>query len=81
MLLSSSTDRGVIVWKDSKDGLLPTLANVKETKANIDAVWNHKGNKFAVATASGNVFIGVYSEENAFWLGSQIGMTIYYKTA
>jgi len=63
LLLSSSTDRGVIVWEESKEvgGLKPQLAVVKETKANIDAAWNHKGNKFVVGAASGHVFIGTFS--------------------
>jgi hypothetical protein len=63
LLLSSSTDRGVIVWEESKEinGLKPGLAAVKEKKANIDASWNTKGNKFCVATASANVFIGNFS--------------------
>lgn len=62
------------MWEESKDinGLKPTLAAVKEPKANIDASWNSKGNKFCVATASGNVFIGNYSESNAFWIGHPI---------
>jgi WD40 repeat protein len=60
LLLSSSVDRGVIVWEESKEinGLKPQLAVVKETKANIDAAWNFKGDKFCVGAASGHVFIG-----------------------
>ena len=71
LLLSSSTDRGVIVWDDSADmsGLKPTLAVVKEPKSNIDAAWNHSGNKFCVGAASGNVFIGTFSSANNFWVG------------
>ena len=51
------------------NGLKPGLAAVKEKKANIDASWNTKGNKFCVATSSGNVFIGNFSEEQNFWVG------------
>lgn len=74
LLLSSSTDRGVIVWEENKEynGLKPTLAVVKESKSNIDASWNYKGNKFCVGAASGNVFIGNYSEANNFWVGHSI---------
>ncbi len=65
LLLSAATDRGVIVWEESKEikGLKPQLAAVKETKACIDASWNVRGTKFCVATASGNLFIGNYSPE------------------
>lgn len=70
MLLSASTDRGVIVWEESKDvnGLKPQLAVIKETKSNIDASWNHAGNKFCVAASSGNVFIGIYDSFSGFWV-------------
>lgn len=75
LLLSSATDRGVIVWEESKEvgGLKPQLAVVKETKANIDAAWNHRGNKFCVGAASGHVFIGTFSEANNFWVGRALG--------
>lgn len=64
LLLSASTDRGVIVWEESKEvvGLKPQLAALKETKANIDASWSTNGKKFCVGAASGNVFIGSFSE-------------------
>mgnify|MGYP002803816166 CR=1 FL=1 len=52
--------------------MLPQLAVVKETKSNIDASWNVLGNKFCVATASSNVFIGIYSEGNNFWIGDAL---------
>jgi len=64
----------VIVWEESKEvnGLKPTLAVVKEPKSNIDAAWNHTGNKFGVGASSGNVFIGYYSEHNNFWVAATI---------
>jgi len=39
LLLSASTDRGVIVWQESKEinGMRPEMAVIKETKSNIDA--------------------------------------------
>ena len=76
-LLSSSTDRGVIVWAEAADinGLKPTLAVVKETKSNIDAAWNHNGLKFCVGASSGNLFIGTFSESNNFWVGTPISKT------
>jgi WD40 repeat protein len=65
LLLSASTDRGVIVWQESKDinGMRPQLAVIKETKSNIDASWNSLGNKFCVGASSGNVFIGSYDSD------------------
>jgi hypothetical protein len=45
---------------------------VKEPKENIDASWNHKGNKFSVAANSGNVFIGYLNIAQNFWQGLPI---------
>jgi WD40 repeat protein len=59
LLLSASTDRGVIVWEESPT-LKPQLAVIKESKSNIDGAWNHLGNKFCVGASSGNVFVGAY---------------------
>ena len=37
-LMTCSTDRGIIIWKEGPDGkLMPTLVIVKELKANLDA--------------------------------------------
>ena len=73
LLLSASTDRGVIVWGESADinGLKPQLAVIKETKSNIDGSWNHAGNKFVVGASSGNVFIGRYDNLSNFWVTQQ----------
>lgn len=48
------------------------MAVVKETKANIDASWNHRGDKFCVGAASGHVFIGQFSKANNFWIGQTL---------
>ena len=74
LLLSASTDRGVLVWAYDAQfkGLIPGMANVKETKANIDASWNHRGDKFCVGAASGKVFIGTFSKANNFWIGQTL---------
>jgi hypothetical protein len=72
LLLSASTDRGVIVWQDAPDvkGLKPQLAVIRETKSNVDAAWNHTGNKFCVGASSGNVFVGVFDDAQNFWVAS-----------
>lgn len=74
LLLSASTDRGVIVWQDSPDikGLKPQLAVIKETKSNVDASWNHLGNKFVVGASSGNVFVGAFDPAMNFWVTNNI---------
>lgn len=72
LLLSASTDRGVIVWEQAGNDLRPQLAVIKETKSNIDASWNVAGNKFCVGTSSGNVFIGAYDAMAGFWVASTI---------
>ena len=74
LLLSASTDRGVIVWQDSADikGMKPQLAVIKETKSNVDASWNHLGNKFCVGASSGNVFVGMFDDVQNFWVATPI---------
>ena len=68
-LLSSSTDRGIIIWSPTEQGkLLPNLCAVKELKANLFASWNHRGDKFCVGGSSGHVFIGTYNDQLNFWV-------------
>ncbi len=71
LLLSVSTDRGALVWSadTATNGYRPTLAVIKETKANIDGAWNHRGDKFCIGSASGSVFIATFSTSNNFWIG------------
>lgn len=72
-LLSCSTDRGIIVWNYNPEGkLMPQLCIIKEPKANLDASWNHRGDKFCVGTASGQVFTGMYNQENSFWVATAL---------
>ena len=71
MLLSSSTDRGVIVWSPNPDrggAMHPNLVAVKELKANLFASWNNRGDKFCVGGSSGHVFVGTYNAQLNFWV-------------
>ena len=72
LLLSASTDRGAIVWEqgkgDKKYEFLPQMGMIKESKANLDAAWNYRGDKFAIGSSSGHVYIGTYSKANNFWV-------------
>ena len=53
LLMSVSTDRGVIVWAPGavKGEFSPQIGMIKEQRANLDAVWNTRGDIFAVATS------------------------------
>ena len=64
----------MIVWEEAADikGLKPQLAVIKETKSNIDASWNHSGNKFCVGASSGNVFVGLFDTDMNFWVAKSI---------
>ena len=70
MLLSCSADRGIIVWSWSNETnkYIPTLCAVKELKANLDASWNKRGDKFCVGASSGHVFTGKYNPDLGFWV-------------
>ena len=70
-MLSSSADRGIIVWnwsQNAQNKLLPTLCAVKELKANLDAAWNHRGDKYCIGASSGHVFMGTYNTDLQFWV-------------
>lgn len=70
-LLSSSTDRGIIVWsRHAQHGnkLMPNLCAVKELKSNLFASWNPRGDKFCVGGSSGHVFVGSYNDQLHFWV-------------
>lgn len=47
---------------------MPQLCQIKELKANLDAVWNFRGDKIAVGTSSGHTFVGSYNSEMGFWI-------------
>lgn len=68
-LMTCSTDRGIIIWKEGGDGLLlPQLVIIKELKSNLDAQWNFRGDKICVGASSGHVYVGKYNPDVNFWV-------------
>lgn len=82
-LLTCSTDRSLLVWNwnAANKEYKPTMGAIKEPFANIDACWNERGDKFAVCSASGQVFVGYYSAANQFWIGTPFRKTGVHKSA
>jgi actin related protein 2/3 complex subunit 1A/1B len=76
LLLSASADRGIIVWEMGKDNTvwLPQLGVIKEQRANLDASWNMRGDKLAVASSSGQVYVGKFSSDNNFWVAHAVNV-------
>lgn len=72
LLISSSADRGVIVWKKEGQDFMPQLGMIKEQRANLDAAWNSRGDKFVVAATSGCVYVGTYFAGNNFWVAHTV---------
>lgn len=74
LLLSCSSDRGIIVWQTEpkSNKLMPQLCNIKELKANTDASWSTRGDKFVVGAASGNVFVGSYNNKVGLWIAQAV---------
>lgn len=69
LLLSASTDRAVIIWDQIDGGTpRPQMGVLNEKKANLDASWSTKGDKFCVGSSSGIVYVGTYSSQANFWV-------------
>jgi len=62
------------VWKEdpAKKLYMPQLCQIKELKSNLDACWNHRGDKFAVGASSGKVFVGRWDAEVGFWIAESL---------
>lgn len=52
---------------------MPQLVNIKELKSNLDAQWNHRGDKLCVGASSGEIFIGAFEEDVGFWVAQSAG--------
>ena len=80
LILSASADRGVIVW-DPKNNFTPQMGMIKEMKANLDASWNTRGDKFCVGSSSGHIYIGTFSEANNFWVAHPLSKKGVHKAS
>jgi WD40 repeat protein len=74
LLLSCSSDRGIIVWKEdaTTKKMMPQLCNIRELKSNNDACWNMRGDKFCVGAASGHVYTGCYNNNVNLWIANSL---------
>jgi WD40 repeat protein len=74
LLLSCSSDRGIIVWKEdaTTKKMMPQLCNIRELKSNNDACWNMRGDKFCVGAASGHVYTGCYNNAVNLWIANSL---------
>lgn len=74
LLLSCSSDRGIIVWKEdaTTKKMMPQLCNIRELKSNNDACWNMRGDKFCVGAASGHVYYGYYDDKVNLWIANSL---------
>lgn len=50
---------------------MPKLCLIKELKSNLDAQWNHRGDKICVGASSGHMYVGTYDETQGFWVIQQ----------
>jgi WD40 repeat protein len=67
--MTCSTDRGIIIWNtNAEKQLMPQLVIIKELKSNLDAQWNHRGDKLCVGASSGHVYIGALNKDVGFWV-------------
>jgi len=41
---------------------------IKEPIANLDAHWNHRGDKFCVGSSSGQVYMAQWFTEGNYWV-------------
>ena len=51
---------------------MPQLGMIKEQRANLDGAWNSRGDKFAIASTTGCVYVGTYFAQNNFWVAHTV---------
>jgi len=75
----------VIVWApgsgDKKNEFLPQIGMIKETKANLDGCWNHRGDKFAVGSSSGVIYVGSFFANSNFWVAHPVTKKAAHKAS
>ena len=85
LLLSAGTDRALIVWQPGTGAeagnFVPQMGILKEKKANLDAAWNHRGDKYCVGSSSGHVYIGTFSDEANFWVAHPLKKNPIHKAS
>jgi len=67
LIISSSHDRDILVWKNQNNVWIPDLVNFKVKVSILDVKWNEKGDKFVATTGSKCVSVGYYDDELKFW--------------
>ena len=66
---------------DKKNDFLPQVGIIKEQKANLDASWNHKGDKYCVGSSSGYIYVGSYFKDNNFWVAHPVSKKPTHKAS
>ncbi len=72
LLLSASVDRGIVVWEFSGSEIRPQMGMIPEQKANLDASWNFRGDKFCVGASTGNVYLARFNANQNFWVANPL---------
>jgi WD40 repeat protein len=67
LIISSSHDRDILVWKNQNNVWIPDLVNLKVKVSILDVKWNEKGDKFVATTGSKLVAVGYYANELDCW--------------
>jgi len=60
---------------------MPQMGMIKEKVANLDAAWNHRGDKYCVGSSSGFVYVGSYFSSNNFWVAHPLAKKPQHKAS